>query len=285
MHLSHVGFSLPYSQSCLTVPRSVSCRFSSFASRGPLASQSLLDPPWTFVGGPRNGRRRCRRKCRRRCRRLRRYFAEGWFHSSFCSLPGLEVPDAFAPCFRPMVSAGGPRAQLTSQKRMTGDAQAGLQRKVLGEREVQREVCTRTSSTRDMTFSEKVSEHGFLREVAQTGTPQEVARGAVMEQTGGTEEGVGIQMSSTFLDKSQKKISPKFRHSFVCRPGNLSYTPRSFVWHACGHLAIPAMEYNPRTCSFCGGTHMRISGLGASRTARKNKRMHKAGLCKPNVLP
>ena len=94
---------------------------------------------------------------------------------------------------------------------MTGDAQAGLQRQVLGERVVQREVCTRTSSTRDMTFSEKVSEHGFLREVAQTGTPQEVARGAVMEQTGGTEEGVGIQMSSTFLEKSQKKSPQNFR--------------------------------------------------------------------------
>ena len=54
-----------------------------------------------------------------------------------------------------------------------------------------------------MTFSEKVSEHGFLREVAQTGAPQEVARGAVMEQTGGTEEGARIQMSNTFLEKSQ----------------------------------------------------------------------------------
>ena len=31
-------------------------------------------------------------------------------------LARLEVPDAFAPCFRPMVSAGGPRAELTSQK-------------------------------------------------------------------------------------------------------------------------------------------------------------------------
>ena len=172
------------------------------------------------------------------------------------SLPGLEVPDAFAPCFRPMLSAGGPRPELTAQKRTTGDAQAGFQRQVLGERVVQREVCTRTSSTRDMTFSEKVSEHGFLREVAQTGAPQEVARGAVMEQTGGTEEGARIQMSNTFLEKSQKKDSQQFRHSFVCRPGNLSYTPCSFVWRACGHLAIPAREYNPRTCSFCGGTHM-----------------------------
>ena len=105
------------------------------------------------------------------------------------SLPGLEVPDAFAPCFRPMVSAGGPWAELTSQKRTTGDAQAGFQRQVLGERVVQREVCTRRSSTRETTFSEKVSEHGLLREVVPTGDPQEVARGAVMEQTGGTEEG------------------------------------------------------------------------------------------------
>ena len=107
-----------------------------------------------------------------------------------------------------MVSAGGPPAELTSQKRMAGDAQAGFQRQVLGARVVQREVCTRMSSTRDMTFSERVSEHGFLREVAQAGAPQEVARGAVMEQTGGTEEGARVQMSNTFLEKSQKK-SPK----------------------------------------------------------------------------
>ena len=126
------------------------------------------------------------------------------------SLPGLEVPDAFAPCFRPMLSAGGPRPELTAQKRTTGDAQAGFQRQVLGERVVQREVCTRTSSTRDMTFSEKVSEHGFLRQVAQTGAPQEVARGAVMEQTGGTEEGARIQMSNTFWEKSQKKTPNNF---------------------------------------------------------------------------
>ena len=61
-----------------------------------------------------------------------------------------------------------------------------------------------------LTFSERVSEHGFLREVAQTGAPQEVARGAVMEQTGGTEEGARIQMSNTFLEKSQKKIPKNF---------------------------------------------------------------------------
>ena len=130
------------------------------------------------------------------------------------SLPGLEVPDAFAPCFRPMLSAGGPRPELTAQKRTTGDAQAGFQRQVLGERVVQREVCTRTSSTRDMTFSEKVSEHGFLREVAQTGAPQEVARGAVMEQTGGTEEGARIQMSNTFLENRKKKRFPKISAQF-----------------------------------------------------------------------
>ena len=61
------------------------------------------------------------------------------------SLARIQVPDAFAPCFRPMVWAGGPRAELTSQKRTTGDAQAGFQRQVLGERVVQREVCTRRS--------------------------------------------------------------------------------------------------------------------------------------------
>ena len=84
---------------------------------------------------------------------------------------------------------------------MAGDAQAGFQRQVLGERAVQREVCTRRPPTREITFSEEVSEHGLLRAVVPRGAPQEVARGAVMEQTGGTEEGVGIQRLSTVLEK------------------------------------------------------------------------------------
>ena len=61
-----------------------------------------------------------------------------------------------------------------------------------------------------MAFSEKVSEHGFLMEVVQTGDPQEVTRGAVMEQTEGTEEGVGIQRLSTFLEKALRKSPQKF---------------------------------------------------------------------------
>lgn len=109
-----------------------------------------------------------------------------------------------------MVSAGGPPAELTSQKRMAGDAQAGFQRQVLGARVVQREVCTRRPPTREITFSEEVSEHGLLREVVPTGAPQEVARGAVMEQTEGTEEGVGMQRLRTFLEKSRKTSPQNF---------------------------------------------------------------------------
>jgi len=56
-----------------------------------------------------------------------------------------------------------------------------------------------------MTFSENISEHGFLKEAVQAGAPQEVARGAVREQTEGKEEGAGTQRLRTLKQKLEPK--------------------------------------------------------------------------------
>ena len=101
-----------------------------------------------------------------------------------------------------------------------------------------------------MSFSEKVSEHGSLREVAQTGAPQEVARGAVMEQTGGTEEGARIQMSNTFLENRKKKIPNNFgtvssavRGTWVTRLVRLYGVPAAISRYPRGntiHVRVPS---------------------------------------------